>query len=381
MRTPVRAIVVAALAAATLVAVTVPAVAATPDPRRTAMDAAVQGGAPGIVVVTDEFRGSAGVAEVGRPARPDPNGRWRIGSVSKTFTATMVLQLVAKGRITLDTTVQSVLPGLLPYPEPITVHQVLQHTAGLPNGLAAEDAWETLPEIDTERYVHFDPVQLVKLETKQPLVFPPGKGWAYSNTGYDLLGVLIEKVTGKPLDRVLADQITNPLRLRDTFLPGDRPEVPNAAARSYERIYPEPAPLTDVTSYNMTRAFGSGELISSGADLNRFFSALLGGRLLPPDLLAKMKTTVPAVRPDGQPLGIDYGLGLMRYDFGQYCTNGPAQVWGHAGGVPGYSTLAFASEDGAKQAASMVSIGLTQPEAADTGQRRATAARFCTLTP
>ncbi|RSM71314.1 serine hydrolase [Amycolatopsis sp. WAC 01375] len=350
-----------AIACAALLSVTAfPAVAAEKtDPRQAAMDAAVAAGIPGMVAVSDGFRGVSGVANIDRPGKPDASGRWRIASVSKVFVATLVLQLVAEKRVGLDEPVERYLPGLLPYPEPITVRQLLQHTSGLPRDLAPEDSWATGPEIDTERFEHFDSDDQIRLSvTKQPLQFKPGTSWAYSNTGYNVLALLVEKTTRKPLERALAERVTGPLHLRDTSLPRDFPFLIGAAARGYEQLYDAPRGLTDVTTYNYSRYYGAGGMVSSGKDLNRFFEALLGGRLLPADLLAQMKKTVPAG-------GMEYGLGLMKVNLKSagICAE-DVTVWGHGGDLPGFATLSFRDESG-KNISTLATVDLTaSPEAA-----------------
>jgi D-alanyl-D-alanine carboxypeptidase len=121
-----------------------------------------------------------------------------------------------------------------------------------------------------------------------------------------VLALLVEKLTGRRFEQVLADWITGPLHLAETFLPRDFPLVPDLALHGYEQLYPAPHALTDVTVYNLSRYFGAGNIISSATDLNRFFHALLGGEVLPTDLLAQMKTTVPW---PGQGGVLSYGLG------------------------------------------------------------------------
>ncbi|MFJ4098987.1 serine hydrolase domain-containing protein [Amycolatopsis japonica] len=365
---------VVAIACAALLSVTaLPAAAAgKTDPRQTAMDAAVAAGIPGMVAVADDFRGVSGVADIDRPGKPDASGRWRIASVSKVFVATLVLQLVAEKRVGLDEPVQNYLPGLLPYPEPITVRQLLQHTSGLPRDLATEDTWASGPEVDTERFEHFDSDDQIRLSvTKQPLQFKPGTSWAYSNTGYNVLGLLVEKITRKPLERALAERITGPLHLRDTSLPRDFPFLLRPAARGYEQLYDAPRGLTDVTTYNYSRYFGAGGMVSSGKDLNRFFKALFGGRLLPADLLKQMKTTVPAG-------GMEYGLGLMKLNLktAGACAE-ETVVWGHGGDLPGFNTLSF-HDDSGKDISTLATVDLTASPDAALKRQLPMVSEFCT---
>jgi D-alanyl-D-alanine carboxypeptidase len=353
--------------------------AGTTDPRQAALDTAVRAGNVGMIAIASDpagrWRGRAGVGDVVTGAKPDTGGRFRVGSVSKTFTATLVLKLAAKGRLGLDDPISKYLPGLLPYPEPITVRQLLQHTSGLPRDLAPQYTWTTPEELDTERFVHFGEVEAIHDSTVQPLLFPPGSGWSYSNTGYNVLALLVEKLTGRRFEQVLADWITGPLRLADTFLPRDFPLVPDAAIRGYEQLYPTPHGLTDVTVYNLSRYFGAGNVISSAADLNRFFNALLGGELLPAGLLAQMKTTVPW---PGQGGALDYGLGLMRLSLAAICGPGAPVVWGHGGDVPGYSTWSMSDETGTRRITVASSPDLTAPPAAMSGRILAMVTEFCT---
>jgi D-alanyl-D-alanine carboxypeptidase len=349
------------------------------DPRQAAMDATVRAGIPGMLAVARDsgrgWRGTSGVGDVRSGAKLDAEGRFRIGSVSKTFVATLVLKLVAAGRLRLDDPISNYLPGLLPYPEPITVRQLLQHTSGLPRDLAVQFSWATLEEVDTERFVHFDETEAVHDSTIQPLLFPPGTSWSYSNTGYNVLAMLVEKLTGKRLERALADGITGPLRLRDTFLPRDFPFVPDAATHGYEQLYP--TGLTDVTTYNYSRYFGAGDVISSASDLNRFFHALLGGDLLPPDLLSQMKTTVPALTPDGQYAGFDYGLGLMRIPLHGICGTDQV-VWGHGGDVFGFNTWSMHTEHADQQITTLANQDLTAPPDAAGRRILVMVNEFCT---
>ncbi|GAA4541046.1 serine hydrolase domain-containing protein [Amycolatopsis samaneae] len=349
---------------------------ATTDPRQAAMDAAVASGVPGMVAVAPDWRGAGGVRQAGGTGKPDPSGRFRIASVSKSFVATLVLQLVGEHRVSLDDVVQDRLPGLLPYPEPITVRQLLQHTSGVPRDLAPEDGWGSLPEIDTERFVHFDAAEQVRLSTKQPLLFKPGTKWSYSNTGYNVLGLLVEKITHQPLARVLAGRITGPLGLRDTFHPGDFPFLPHAAAHGYEQLYPAPHARTDVTTYNYSRYFGAGQIVSSAGDLNRFFRALFDGKLLPPAQLAEMKKTVRAVDVTFGDMGLDYGLGLMKLDLGAACGK-PAVVWGHAGDLPGFNTLSFVADSGPKQISTLATVDLTANKEQALKRQLPFVAEFC----
>ncbi|WP_216210221.1 serine hydrolase domain-containing protein [Amycolatopsis aidingensis] len=355
---------------------------AAPDRERVQelMDQTVAAGVPGVFAVTRDghrrWRGSSGVRDVRTEHRPWTGGRFRVASVSKTFTATLVLQLAGEGRFGLDDTIQEHLPGLLPYQEPITIRQLLQHTSGLPRDLPPEHSWETIEEFDTERFVSFTPREVVRLSTSQPLRFRPGTDFAYSNTAYTVLGLLVEKATGTSLERALRHRIIWPLGLHDTSLPGDFPFLPLAATRGYEQIYAPERGLTDVTTYNYSRYFGSGSMISSAQDLNRFFRALLGGRLLPADMLAQMRQTVPWPGPNGEETGLRYGLGLMQFQLGLICP-GAEPIWGHGGDVFGFGTWSWHDERATEQITTVLNKNLTAGTQAKARHQLAGFARFC----
>jgi D-alanyl-D-alanine carboxypeptidase len=297
-----------------------------------ALDGAVAVGSPGAHAgVLDEdgqWYGHSGVGDLRDRSAPKPRGQFRAGSITKTVVATAVLQLVGEGKVRLEDRVQDRLPGLLPYTEPITVRQLLQHTSGIP----FTERWNSLPEVDTTRWQHQSPDETIRKGTAgKPLPFPPGHGVEYSNTNYAVLGKLVEKVTGRSLHSELQRRVLDRAGMRDSYLPYRHPRVDRPAARGYERLYgPEAAP-TDVTDYEMSRFWGSGNLVSTVDDLNRFFRALLAGRLVPAAQAAEMRETVPSGIP-----GLEFGLGLMRIPLPPGCA--APEIWGFNGSVPGYHT-------------------------------------------
>ncbi len=351
-----RAGVVVGLAVALGAGLVAPAQAAPNSPLRPALDQVVVAGVPGAYAAAvhdgDTWRGSAGVGDLRTGRAPDARGRIRVASVTKTFVAAVVLQLVGEGRLGLDDPIADHLPGLLPYAEPITVRQLLGHTSGVPRDIVH---WRTLEEIDTKRFEAFTPKHLVRLAFDgAPLLFPPGTGFAYSNVGYTVLGMLVERLTGRSLAGELERRVIRPLHLRDTSFPVYQPFLVRPAARGYEQLYGETP--TDVTTYVWSRLFASGNVVSSPDDLNRFFRALLGGRLLPADLLAQMKDARPGAI---GPLG--YGLGLMRWP--NLCGDG-RDVYGHGGDLPGYNTWSLHTADLTRQVSAGMNRDSTAPAAA-----------------
>jgi D-alanyl-D-alanine carboxypeptidase len=289
---------------------------------------------------------TSGVADraTGRPVPPD--GRFRIASTRKAFEATVALQLVAEHRLSLDDTVERWLPGVVRGGRRITVRELLRNTSGLHDDLPG---YTTPEEYLQQRYDVYTREQLVTRATSHPLDFPPGTGWAYSNTGFILAGMLIERVTGHCLQQEVSDRIVRPLGLHDTTWPGTSPTLPRPHAQAYQLL--ESGDLVDVTEQV---SWDPDSMVSSTHDLDRFFRALLDGGLLPPAQLAEMKRTVP-ISADLEPIlpGARYGLGLFRRPLpcgGVY--------WGHDGGDAGYITGTGVTDDGRRSAVVSMSTAL-----------------------
>ncbi|MBW4717948.1 serine hydrolase domain-containing protein [Saccharothrix obliqua] len=258
------------------------------------------------------------------------DGHFRIGSVTKTFVATVVLQLVDEGRVALDDPISRYVDGV-PDGAAITVRQVLDHTSGLYD-YAHERDWSTNRWRGTARFRSYQPRELLDVAFGHPANFPPGTSWRYSNTNYVVAGLLIERVTGRPYGVEVGRRVIEPLGLRHTSVPGNRPWLPHPHARGYTEV---DGRLVDATLMNPSLDWAAGEMISTAEDLSRFLDALLGGRLLSPASLAAMRTT--------QSTGsiFAYGLGLQRFDLP--CGR---SVWGHGGELIGYLTYALRDDDG-----------------------------------
>jgi D-alanyl-D-alanine carboxypeptidase len=329
-----------------------------PDPAtlQLLVDGVVEAGAPGAVALVrtgqGTWEGASGLGDLGARRPAHAGDRFRIGSVTKSFVATVVLQLVGEGRLGLDDRLQQWLPGAVPGGQHITIRQLLNHTSGLANytddllgPLLAKPTRQAYQQLAAR---NFTPRALVAMATRHRPLFPPGTRFSYSNTNYILLGLLVERVTGDRLAGQLHQRILAPLGLADTELPGTQRRIRGQYLHGYappDRAWlpsDGPAGLVDVTQANPSWAGAAGAMISSAADLARFYQALLGGRLLGPELLKAMQTTVDASEQYGPAAG--YGLGLMRLALG--CGG---QVWGHGGEVAGYATVAFSTRDAARQ--------------------------------
>ncbi|TCO45393.1 D-alanyl-D-alanine carboxypeptidase [Kribbella antiqua] len=255
-----------------------------------------------------------------------PSGYFRIGSVTKTFVATVVLQLVDEGRLSLDDPIDRHLPGQVPNGENITVRQVLNHQSGIYD-YAHDAGYSTNRWRGTERFRHFEPGELLAVAFSHPPYFSPGQGWHYSNTNYVIAGLLIERLTDHSYGAEIARRILLPLGLSQTSVPGDRPGLPRPHARGYAEV---DGKLADATLMNPSLDWAAGEMISTTRDLNQFFDALLGGRLISPAALAEMRGYVPATSL------FDYGLGLQRFHLPCGKT-----VEGHSGELLGYTTYSL----------------------------------------
>ncbi|MFI1203898.1 serine hydrolase domain-containing protein [Streptomyces sp. NPDC020883] len=282
--------------------------------------------------------GTAGVADraSGRPIRE--HDAFRIGSITKVFVATVILQLAAEHRLVLDAPVQRHLPGLLPAAFPaISVTQLLNHTSGLP-----DETGDGVPDLSTpeavvrHRYDRWTPEQLVSQVSHGSMKFDPGSKQEYRGINYVLLALLIERLTGRRYGEAITDRILSPLGLRQTSLPGRDPRIHGPHIHGYLRM--TDGRMVDITDYDQTSAWGEGEMISTIGDLERFQTALFSGMLLPRPILERMFTLPDGVRMvDGTPAR--FGAGL------QTVTVNGITLWGKTGERYGYSSFMVATRD------------------------------------
>ncbi|MFF4750034.1 serine hydrolase domain-containing protein [Streptomyces sp. NPDC002514] len=316
---------------------------------RRAMAAAVADGVPGVTAGARDVQGAwsatAGVGDTRTGAPRSAADRYRVGSITKTFVSTVLLQLEAEGRLSLADPVEKWLPGVVRGHghdgRAITLRMLLNHTSGIYNYTADEDfgrAYFVKDGFFQHRDDTLAPSELVAIAMRHAPDFAPGTSWNYSNTNYVLAGMIVERVTGRPYAEEIERRIIRPLKLTGTTVPGTRVTVPQPSSRAYSKLaQPVAGPSYDVTRLNPSIASSAGEMISDSADLIRFYRALLGGRLLPARQLKEMKTTVTA---EGIP-NTGYGLGLM--DRTLSCG---VHVWGHDGGIHGSSSSAVTTADG-----------------------------------
>jgi len=299
--------------------------------------------APGVAFTfgdgTDDTTLSSGTADIlaNRPIRS--TDKVRVGSDTKMFVAAVALQLAGEGLLDLDVPVDQYLPGVLRYPadkapadpaaydgRTVTLRQLLQHTAGL--GDYGADLLYVLNPL--HQILPPQPRDLVAHGLRTGPVALPGTTWAYSNTGYALVGMAVEAATGRSLGTEIRERIVEPLGLSNTFFAGrGQRTLPGSHVRGYLTAL---IPL-DMTNFEPAVWGAAGALVSSADDMNTFMSALLAGEVLPPALLAQMQDHFPT------PTG-GYGLGLVRVPLS--C----GEAWGHGGYVAGYRTLGLAMANG-----------------------------------
>jgi D-alanyl-D-alanine carboxypeptidase len=276
----------------------------------------------------EEFTATAGVADVVDPRPITATDRFRIGSITKTFVATVVLQLAAEGRLAVEDPVGGWLPEYPLHPE-LTVG----HLLGLRSGLPCYTGALVGSPPDWRIYDRYHaPEDLVRLALTLDGHAPPGHRHRHSSTDYLLLGLVVEWVTGQRLDAQVWQRIIAPLRLCDTYFPTVDPRLHGRHATGYIRCGGPYMPCPEITP---SQSWASGAMVSTPADLARFYDALLGGDLLPAAQLSAMREAV----------GIDdrhgYGLGLYRFRFDDGTTG-----FGHHGAIPGYTSLVVRIDTG-----------------------------------
>ena len=359
------------------------------------VDQTVAAGTPGLVVRVNDGHGP--VLTIVRQAawtKKDhilaADDEFKMGSNTKTVTATLILQLVAEHRVGLSDSIDTWLPGLVPNGQNITLRMLLNHTSGLDD--IAYD-----PEALALMTGHVDHLptaqQVLAIGTKRPPLFAPGQGWSYSNTGYIALGLVLEKATGHSLADLVKERIARPLGMKDTYLATAAPShntrppahgyepdaahlapvLPPGTPEGFGFVGPAHDEHVDVTAINQSWLGAAGAVVSTASDWARFDQALMSGRLVPRTLLNEMRVVVPEDGSDGP--GRSYGLGLEKIQ--TPC----GTVWGHDGDLPGYLSDNYTDLSG-KRTVSVLStthFGLLADPKAGAAEHALVNAAICTM--
>jgi len=314
-------------------------------------------GMPGIFAEVRDgeqiWRGAAGVADVSSGRRVTPDMRHRVGSISKTLTAAAVLRQVEAGQIALDKPIGHYLPQLAPGERgrAITVRMLINHTSGLadylphayPSLRAFPSLKDTTPQsLDDNRFTQFHPAELIELGVRAPAVGEPGgEPGIYSNTNYQFLSQLLELTAGEAAEKCITRNVIERAGLRETEFPTG-PNISGPHSLMYEAWFGMIDPPRDYSVFDMSWVGPAASLISTVADLNRFYSLLLAGEIVSQSSLEQMKQTVPVISFDGKQ--IEYGLGLHKLEI-----PGQGTFWGHDGTAWGAGAMTLTRADGERQ--------------------------------
>ncbi|WP_371668858.1 beta-lactamase family protein [Streptomyces sp. NBC_00289] len=279
------------------------------------------------------WRGSAGVHDLESGRAADPDARFRAGSTTKVVTAAVVLDLVAEGRVGLGTRVRHYLPELLgPRFAGVTVRQLLNHTSGIPAG---DGFGNSFAEQYAHRFDTLSPRDVVASAVAKEREFAPGTQQHYLNINYTVLGLLVEKVTGRSYASEAARRVLRPAGMRDTCFPGTDPRIRGPHNHGYQAVRRDDGTteFVDVTDWNQADRFAAGDMISTTADLERLVTRLFRGDLVPRPQLREMFTLPARIE------GATMSAGLQRFEFGGRV------YWLKSGARYGYGTLVAATRD------------------------------------
>ena len=293
------------------------------------LDAAVNqamsaAGVPGAIVgiwgPDGDYVRAFGVADKATRAPMKTDFYSRIGSVTKTFTVTAILQLADQGKLGLDDSIAEFVDGV-PLGNRITLRQLARMQSGLSNYSASPEFQQAM---FTDPHRAFTPRELLSYASAQPNQFPPGEGFEYCNTNTILLGLVVQKVSGEPLHSYIHDHILTALGMGHTSFPTDN-AFPNPHAQGYT-VQTADGKEAVATDWNPSWGWAAGAMISTLDDMHTWAAALATGKLLTPQMQAQRLQTVGS---PGLPPQDGYGLGI--FNLGGWI--------GHNGSLPGYQTV------------------------------------------
>jgi D-alanyl-D-alanine carboxypeptidase len=277
---------------------------------------------PGVIVgVWVPGRGTwvqaKGEADVKTARRIEQSDRVRIASNTKPFTATVILQLAEEGKLSLDDKLEKFIQGV-PYGNEITIRQICNMTSGI---FSFTEDEQFNKEFTENPLMRFTPQQAVDIALKHQPYFPPGQGWHYSDTNYEILGMIIEKVTGRRAGNEITGRIIKPLRLKNTSFPVT-PDITGKNSRGY--VYMEGKGLLDYTRINPDIPWTGGAIVSNLSDMKAWAKALAEGELLS-EKMHKEQTD-----------WVSTGAGRTKYGLGVMNVDG---FIGHHGAIFGFNSV------------------------------------------
>jgi CubicO group peptidase (beta-lactamase class C family) len=280
------------------------------------------------VIVTRDgkpvFRKAYGLANLPESTPMQPDMQLRVGSVTKQFTAVAILMLAEQGKLSLKDDIRKHLPDFPDKGKPITIEHLLQHTSGIPNYTALK-AFRSLPDEGVTL------VQVVDIFKNEPLDFTPGERYSYSNSGYFLLGIIIEKLSGMKYQDFVAKNIFEPLGMQDTAQEGYERSA-KRRIKGYRLSGDKIVPVQDI---DVTLAYAAGALVSTVDDMARWDAAVSSGKLLKPDSWRKAFTSCSL--PQNAPCHYGYGWNIG--------TLGGHKMIHHGGSIPGFTAQALRLPD------------------------------------
>lgn len=263
---------------------------------------------------TGIWLGASGVSDIANHIPMQACHISRFGSTVKMLTAVTILKLVEEGKLNLEDKISTYLNGevieKIENADKASIRQLLQHSSGIYNYIQ-NLKFQTASLNDLIR--EWKPQDLLAYSYNQKAYFKPGEDVRYSNTGYILLGLLIEKIEGKPFYKVFEEKIFTPLNLNHTQFAAENP-VPKGIARGYVDLYSN-LQVIETTYYSGWDYYtADGGLISNPYDMSRFFQALMNGLILQPATLSEMLTWKSPLEPDDSFFPISYGLGIFKIE-------------------------------------------------------------------
>ncbi|MGW0173093.1 serine hydrolase domain-containing protein [Rhodococcus sp. NPDC003322] len=294
-----------------------------------------QAGFPGVIAQVSSpdgtWTGTSGTVGAGKTGGLTPSDKTRIGSLTKTMTATVLLQLMEEGKLSLDDPIGKYVPGM-PNGDVATLRQLADMTSGIPNYTESKPVVE---KFFADPQYAWPPGELTDAVKPMPADFAPGQGWEYSNTNYVLLGMVIEQILGRPIGEVFEDRLFEPLGMSDTSFPGGSTDIGDPHLDGLTNQNQAPGQTVDSTHWNPSFAFTAGAVISTLADLEKWGHALFTGDgiLDPATQQLRRDSIIHDIPPNTASTGYGIGIGDR---------NG---WWGHDGDIPGYNSVLFHNYD------------------------------------